>query len=137
MNLLQTLRRDSKGVGAVEFALIAPAFFGMLIGITALGEVYFAKADLRNAVAAGARQAAIYPQPDKATIENTIKARFVRLKSGRASVTVSDATPDTNNHNFEYREITATYAVPINFVIYKPRPITLIERRRVFLQPVS
>ena len=135
MKYLRFFRRDTRGVGAVEFALICPVFFGMLIGITQLGALYFARADLRNGVAAGARQAQIFPRPTTAAITSTITGKFVRLKSNK--LTGPTITYDKDSRGYEYAEIQVSYAVPVDFIIYRTRPITLTERRRVFLSPTS
>ena len=134
MKRFLSFRRDQSGVGALEFALIAPALLGMLVGITQLGALYFARADLRNAVAAGARQAQIFPRPASDAVITSIKAKMVRLDQTKLTgptVTV------VNNVTYPYADIEVRYAVPLNFIIYKPPAVTLIERRRVFLQPAS
>jgi Flp pilus assembly protein TadG len=134
MKRFLSFRCDQSGVGALEFALIAPALLGMLVGITQLGALYFARADLRNAVAAGARQAQIFPRPAADAVVTSIRAKMVRLDQTKLTgptVTV------VNNVTYPYADIEVRYAVPLNFIIYKPPAVTLIERRRVFLQPAS
>jgi Flp pilus assembly protein TadG len=135
MKSLRFFRRDKRGVGAVEFALICPVFFGMLVGITQLGQLYFARADLRNAVAAGARQAQIFPRPNEATVKTKVLEKAVRLKP--AYLTGPSVTPGTDARGFPFYDIQASYAVPLHFVIYVPRPITVTERRRVYLTPAN
>ncbi|MEA3033397.1 MAG: TadE-like protein, partial [Sphingomonadales bacterium] len=50
MSRIRKLRRNEDGAGAVEFALVAPALLGFIIGLTQLGMLFFANADLHNAV---------------------------------------------------------------------------------------
>lgn len=128
-------RRDQKGVSALEFALIAPALLSMLVGITQLGALYFARADLRNAVAAGAREAQIFPRPTAAAVTAKIQGKMTRLKSDRVTAPAITYAKDANG--FDYADIEVTYAVPLNFIIYKPPAVTLIERRRVFVSPTA
>ena len=135
MKLLNFLRRDQRGAGAIEFALICPIFFGMLIGIAQLGQLYFARADLRNAVAAGARQAQIFPRPSEATINTTVRNRMVRLQS--AYLTGPTTTIVDVPNGYDYAEIEASYKAPIDFIIYRTPPITLTERRKVYISPDS
>ena len=127
-----SLLKSERGVGAVEFALIAPDLLSMLVGITQLGSLYFANADLRNAVAVGARTAQIFPRPTAATVKDSIKARLQKAKTPAVPEPV--VTYGTDANGFPYADIEVTYAVPLNFIVYKPRPITLRERRRVFVQ---
>jgi Flp pilus assembly protein TadG len=129
-----SFRRDQRGVGALEFALIAPALLAMLVGITQLGALYFARADLRNAVAAGARLAQIFPRPTSAAVITETKAKMTKLDQSKLTgptVTVFDTA------TYPYAEIEVRYAVPLNFIIWKPPAVTLIERRKVFIQPTS
>lgn len=135
MMRLRSIRHEEKGAGAVEFALIAPVLFGMLIGINQLGHLYFARADLRNAIAAGAREAQIFPRPSTATVSATITSKMRRLKTNR--LTGPTITLGTTATGHDFAEIVVTYAVPVDFVIYRPPPVTLVERRRVFLQPAA
>ncbi|RZA23118.1 MAG: pilus assembly protein, partial [Proteobacteria bacterium] len=44
------LRADQKGSAAIEFALIAPVFFALLMGIIEGGLVYVSQATLQNGV---------------------------------------------------------------------------------------
>ena len=53
------LRRDERGATAVEFAMIAPVFLAMVIGIFHLSLLGFTLANLNYAVEKGARCAAI------------------------------------------------------------------------------
>jgi Flp pilus assembly protein TadG len=135
MKRLLSLRRNQKGVSAIEFALIAPALLSMLIGITQLGSLYFARADLRQAVAAGARQAQLFPRPTSATISSTIQGKMIRLHSG--SVTGPTISYNRDANGFDYADIEVRYAMPLNFVVFKSPAFTMVERRRVFLQPTS
>ncbi len=135
MKRFLSFRRDQRGVSAIEFALIAPALLAMLVGITQLGAMYFARADLRNAVAAGAREAQIFPRPSSATVVTKIKERMVRLDRTRLTEPTVALGRDANG--FDFADIEVRYAVPLNFIIWKPPPVTLVERRRVFVQPAS
>jgi hypothetical protein len=129
-----SLRQDQSGIGTVEFALIAPVLLGMLVGIVQLGNLYFANADLRNAVAAGARTAQIFPRPSATVVKDTIKARLQKAKTPvPPEPTVTYVEADANG--FPYADIEVVYTVPLNFIIYKPPAVTLRERRRVFIQP--
>lgn len=56
---LRRFGRDRSGVGAVEFALVLPAFIAMLAGGIWAGQLAFAANSLQYAVEAGARCAAV------------------------------------------------------------------------------
>lgn len=71
--LLRRLRRDSrKGSAAVEFAVIAPVFFILLMGIIENGILYFAGASLQYATDNAAR----YVRTGQAQTSNMTQAQF-------------------------------------------------------------
>jgi hypothetical protein len=126
------LRGDNRGIGAVEFALIAPVLISFIVGISQLGKLFFANADMKNASAAGARLASIYPTPADATIISTINGRLVRTEaSAHATPAVTHGTDGSGN---PYIEIRMTYSVPLDFIFFRVPSVTLHDTRRVFTQ---
>ena len=126
-------RSDARGASAVEFALAAPVLIAFIIGIGQLGMLFYANADVRNAVAAGARHASIYPRPDDAAVIARINQRVAGLDRTRiAGPTVARGTDSSGN---DFADITMSYAVPLDFIFFRTPPVTLTERRRVFTQP--
>jgi Flp pilus assembly protein TadG len=53
----RSLRRDRRGVAAVEFAIIVPVLIGMFMGVVDLGLGLFTQVQLANAAQAGAAYA--------------------------------------------------------------------------------
>lgn len=72
--VLPRLRRDRRGVSAIEFALVAPVLILMVIGILQMGAMFYAQAALQSAVADGARFATIFPRPTPAQVAARIEA---------------------------------------------------------------
>ena len=135
MRRRQSLRRDVRGLGTIEFALLAPVMFALFISIFQLGTLYFANADLRNAVAHGARYASIYPRPSTDAVKARVSARVVKLQSGK--ITGPNLTYGRDANGYDYAEIEMKYAVPLNFVFFQTPAVTLTDKRRVYLQPAS
>jgi len=128
---LHRLRSDRRGISAVEFALLAPAFLGAIIGAGQMGILFLAQAGLRNAIGDGARCATIWPRPSDDTITARIASKRFGLNTAYLSApTITTGTSDSAT----YLDISATYNVPLDFVIYHPPAITLRETRRVFVQ---
>lgn len=127
------LRADVRGGGAVEFALVAPVLILFVIGIAQLGTLFFASADMRNAVASGARLASIYPRPKDETVIARINAHIVDLEP--RYVVGPTIVHDTDADDNAYAEIRMSYAVPVDFLFFETPPVTLTEVRRVFTQP--
>lgn len=132
MKIVRKLRRDEEGVGAVEFALVAPLLLGFIIGLTQVGMIFFANADLHNAVAAGARLATIWPRPTDDAVKNKIVSMLPKLDQSKLSTPV--ITHGTDASGRDYADLEINYQVPVNFIFYKPAPITLKEKRRVYIQ---
>jgi len=128
--LLARLRRDRRGGGAVEFALIAPILFGAIIGIAQLGILFFANAGLSNAVAEGARYATIYPKPTDTQIRARIAAQRFGLKANL--LTTPTITPGTSS-GAKYVDISMSYAVPLDFVFFDGPTVTLVKTRRAYV----
>lgn len=56
---MRSLRRDADGISAVEFALVAPVFFTLLIGSLDLAHWILARSQLNGAVNAASRSSAL------------------------------------------------------------------------------
>ena len=52
---LSQLRRDQRGVAAIEFAMIAPIFFGLLVGIIDVGRYMWTLNTIQYAIDQGVR----------------------------------------------------------------------------------
>jgi Flp pilus assembly protein TadG len=129
---LLRIRRDKKGVGAVEFALAAPVLILFIVGIAQMGILHFARSGLRNLVAEGARFAAISPRPTDAAIKARLSQGGFGLSASRLSApTVTYGTDGTTN----FADIRMTYSVQLDFIFWQPSPVQLQETRRVFLYP--
>ena len=127
---LKALLRNKRGVGLVEFALIAPVLLTFIIGTAQLGQLFFANAGLKSAVGEGARFATIFPRPTNQQITN----RIVNRRFGLDPVYVTGPTLTHNKANGRsYVDIQMTYAAPLDFIFFRTPPITLTEQRRAFI----
>jgi Flp pilus assembly protein TadG len=125
------LRRDARGIAAVEFGLLVPIFLAMVIGATQVGVLFFAHAGLRNAVGEAARYATIWPRPTDAQIKAYLQTRkFGLVAANLGTPTITTGTDSSAT----YLNITLTYNVPLNFIFYRPPAVTLTETRRVYVQ---
>ena len=129
----KALLRNKRGVGLVEFALIAPVLLTFVIGIAQLGQLFFANAGLKSAVGEGARYATIFPRPTNQQIID----RIVNRRFGLDPAYVSAPTLTTGALNGrDYIDIRMTYAAPLDFIFFSTPPVTLVETRRVFVHKV-
>jgi Flp pilus assembly protein TadG len=131
---IRSLGKDQRGVGAVEFALIAPVLFMMIIGIAQMGILFLANAGLKHAVAEGARFAALHPRPTAANVRTRILQKKLSLKAEHLGpVTIVSGSANGS----DFLDVTMTYSVPLNFVFVSVAPIQLREQRRVFIYPAA
>lgn len=130
--MMRKLLRDTRAAGALEFALVAPAFILLIMGIAQLGIIFFANAGLHNAVAQGARLATIFPRPTEDQVKAQINVAEFGLKpTGVVGPTVDyDETASPN-----FADLQMSYTTTLNFVVFKV-PVTLRQSRRVYLQPL-
>lgn len=132
MMLKRLLRRDNKGIGAVEFALVAPVLISFVIGISQMGKLFFANADMKNAMAHGARVASVWPVPGDAAILAAVDERLAR------STAVADSTVavvrGTDERGNDFVRIDMDYEVPLDFIFFELGPVTLEDSRKVYIQ---
>jgi Flp pilus assembly protein TadG len=132
MAALKKLLRNSRAASTMEFALVAPIFVVLLIGIAQLGLVFFANAGLHNALAQGARRATLFPRPTEAQVKSSVNAAKFGLNPAGLSQPVVDyyttASPS-------YADVQMSYTTSLNFIVFK-KSVTLTQRRRVYLQPL-
>lgn len=133
MMLKNLLRRDTRGIGAAEFALVAPVLISFVIGISQVGKLFYANADMKNALASGARVASIWPVPQDPVIIAAVKDRIARTGGvGDAEVTISDRGTNANGNRFIV--IKMDYKVPLDFIFFDVGPVELSDTRQVFTQ---
>jgi Flp pilus assembly protein TadG len=135
--LFRRLRADTSAISAIEFGLIAPVLIFMIVGIGQMGILFQAQAGLRHAVAEGARFATVYipnNSPQRPTNAQII-AKVTSSKYGlNASYITGPTVTSGTSNGATYLDITMSYAVPLNFIIYSPPAITLTETRRAYVQ---
>lgn len=152
----RSLVRNKEGVSAVEFAMIAPLLFGLAIGTTQMGKLFFAHAGLRNLVSEGARFASISPRPTDALIKAQLRQGGFGLVTSNISEPVicygyslasssSEVAPPAINMAattpppalVEYADITVTYSVQLDYIFWTPPATVLTEKRRAFIYPLE
>lgn len=137
--LLLRLRRDGRGISALEFGLLAPVFIALIIGIGQMGILFQAQAGLRHAVQEGARYATLYVSNNTGTkmrpTDAQIIAKVTSSEYGLNSAYITGPTVTTGTSNgATYLDITMSYNVPLDFVFYRPPAVTLTETRRAYVQ---
>jgi Flp pilus assembly protein TadG len=120
---------DRRGAGAIEFALTAPVLLIMIIGMAQIGILFEANAGLQHALGEAARYATIYPTPDETAIKAKVNAKKFGLRT--SGITGPTVTPGTNS-GAAYVDISMSYSVPLDFIVFTGPSVTLSATRRAY-----
>jgi Flp pilus assembly protein TadG len=85
---LSQLRRDQRGVAAVEFAMIAPIFFGLLVGIIDVGRYMWTLNTIQYAIDQGVR-AGVVQKLSTEDVTDLVKGSLAGLDAGAIDVEVT------------------------------------------------
>lgn len=134
------LRHDERGSVLIEFALLAPVFLTLLIGVVQVGLHMQNATAVRNLAADGARFAVVQYQRERHSptevIETWIRSEGVggkyNLNTDRLGVTVTEQTPSRIAGSIEMK-IRVTYSAP-DFLAFVPGDVLELQYERpVFL----
>ena len=104
----RTSARGERGAAAVEFALVAPLLFLLLLGIISYGYMFSFRQGLSQAAAEGARAAAVAPaSADRQDIAESAIEDALGQQCGSTYLVCSISTPATCSA--DCLEVTLTY----------------------------
>jgi Flp pilus assembly protein TadG len=86
---LLTALHEDRGVSAVEFALVAPVLFLILVGILDLGRAVNAYVTVSNAAREGTHYLALHPTAAPSALASAVHQRVVPLDPAQVAVTAS------------------------------------------------
>ena len=119
------------GVTAVEFALVAPAFFGLTYGVIETGRFFYVKTALQNAVDQSGRFATLNTTADSATIIADVKTHMLDHLADTATFSVSTDTVGT----VDFRTVAASYNFQIVLTALPIDDVQISVQARVPLAP--
>ncbi|WP_158241482.1 TadE/TadG family type IV pilus assembly protein [Novosphingobium sp. TH158] len=125
---MRRLLRNRRGSAAIEFALIAPLVFLLIIGILQMGNYFYVRSAVNHAVDEAARLASVYPVPSDADLTTRFQQQdFGAVADGVPTLTI---TRGQVNANIDWTQITATTSISINlgFVNLGALPISASKR---------
>jgi Flp pilus assembly protein TadG len=117
----RSCRRDRRGAAAVEFAIVAPVFFLMILGMIEMGRAVMVQQIITNASREGARLA-VLPGTTAAQVTERVDEILTASTISGATVEILDpsGTP-TNPETAEYGDvIRVTVSVPFSEVSWLP-----------------
>jgi Flp pilus assembly protein TadG len=112
LKIARRFRADSRGVAALEFAIVSTAFISFIMGICYISIMYFNRQSLDWAVQLAARQAEIDSSVTAAQLRTTINNYLNSVNLPNATVTYSVATVSGVKTASIGASFNQTYSVP-------------------------
>jgi Flp pilus assembly protein TadG len=107
-----------RGAALVEFAVVAPVFFLLVLAIIEFGRAMMVQALLTNAAQKGARAGAL----DGATAANVTSAVNAYLTAGGISGATATSTPNPPSSALPGNVVKVTVTIPYTSVSWLPAP---------------
>ena len=125
--LFRTLRKDSEGAAAIEFAIAVPVLTVMIWGMFQIGLIFQANAGMQHALGEAARYATIFPTPSDTQLQTRITAKKFGLGNGTwgTPTIVTDTAAGT-------KTITVSYSQPTDFLFFSGPTVTLTKSKVVY-----
>ena len=130
MTIMRNIKRDEKGVAAVEMAFALPILLLFVYGIFQFGVILQANAGMQHALGEGARYATLYPKPADNLIVTRMSNSVFGMNIGTFS-TPTVTTPATSECT-NCRLLTVSYTVTPDFVFFSGPAINLVRTKRVY-----
>jgi Flp pilus assembly protein TadG len=120
--IYRSCRRNRRGAAVVEFAIVAPIFFGFTLGMIEVGRGVMVQQILTNASREGARKAVLDDQTT-AGIQSFVVTYLQNASiGGSPTVNINPSLPTASGYN---GPVTVTVSVPFSQVSWGPTPIFL------------
>ncbi len=125
---------DRRGVAAIEFAIVAPVFIGLMLGAVEFGRMFYVRQSMEYAIEQAARYYSL--NPGTSTTDVTSKLTGYLPSGIAASVTVSyaDATSCNANTHVTCTTVSATYPFSFAQSYLGFRPTTLTATSQAIRQ---
>jgi Flp pilus assembly protein TadG len=109
MRRLKGLRRDRRGSAAIEFAILAPVLFGILLGIVEMGRMFYVRHALEYATEQAARYYMLNPTTDSGSVTTYLQGQMVGGMGSGVTTDYVDTTSCNGNASVTCTTITASY----------------------------
>lgn len=111
--VVKNLWRDRRGSPALEFALIAPLFFGAVFGTFELGRALYERNRVSSAAAIAMRTISLDRTASDSTIESAIKAKLRGVDPTDLTITITPVT--IADQSFKKIEIVYHFDLLVSF----------------------
>jgi len=125
-SLFRRFGRDEDGGPAIEFAIIAPVFIAVCLGVISLGYAFQVRNEMAHAADAGIREVLMDPTITDDALVAAIKDTFAESDPDSLSITLTNLTID----GVDYRAIALSYPFTRIVIPGMPDNVTLDLSRR-------
>lgn len=142
MRKLSALRKNDRGAAAIEMAIAVPVLVTFLWGIFEIGVASEAIAGMQHGLGEGARYATLCLTPNSSgtcTIptNDQISAVINNKVFGTGIGTFSSPSVTDGPSGSGYKDLSVTFSMPMNFLLFTGPTITLTQTKRVYLANYS
>jgi len=110
IRLLRRLRRDERGVSALEFSILGPVMFSFMLGAIDMGRMLYVRQGLEYATEEAARYYRLNPTSATGTITTYLRDKMVGGLGPGVNVAYADTANCNSNTSVTCTMITATYS---------------------------
>ena len=104
------LGADERGGAVLEFAILAPLLFAVLLGIVEMGRMFYVRQALEYATQEAARYYMLNPTTDSANVTTALRDAMAGSMGPSVSVAYSHTANCNGNATVTCSQITATYS---------------------------
>ncbi len=104
-----------RGGAAIEFAIVAPVLFLIMLGTIDFGRLFYVRQGLQNATQQAARYYTVNPSAATSTVTTQLTRAMVGNLGSSVNVAYADTTNCNSNSNVTCTMITAT--CPFTFLV--------------------
>ena len=108
------LLRDCRGVSAIEFGILGPVLFAIVLGALDFGRMFYVRQGMENATEKAARYYMLNPSASQSAVTSQITQAMVGGLGGQLSVAYADTTNCNSQSALTCTTITVTY--PFHFI---------------------
>ena len=109
MNGFRRLLSDLRGNAVIEFGILAPVLFTMLLGGVEFGRMFYVRQGLEGATEAAARYYMLNPGFTQSVVTTYLRSQMLGGMGSGIAVGYADTTNCNSNSNATCTMITATY----------------------------
>lgn len=125
---------DKGGGAAIEFAIVAPVFIGLMLGAVEFGRMYYVRQSLEYATEQAARYYSLNPSASTSDVTTKFDGFLAGGLRNSTTVSYADATSCNGNAYVVCTTVTATYPFSFTSSYLGFGPTTVTARSKAVRQ---